>query len=103
MLLEAQQPRRCQAYEHPIRWKVHATTIPRPARGRIGSADSYDLLAKVLAVQQSKESLRHSLDAVQHVFLEPDLSRPVPTRETLQRFIAPVPPVEHQKAVHGGP
>ena len=27
----------------------------------------------------------------------------MPTRETLQRFIAPVPPIEHQKAVHGGP
>jgi hypothetical protein len=69
---------------------------PAPKKDRTPAlADLYDLLSKVFAVQQPKECFWHALDSVEHVFLEADFSRVLPTGETPQRFIPPVPPVEY--------
>jgi hypothetical protein len=45
--------------------------------------DFYDLLSKILAAQQSKESFGHALDPIQHIFLEFDLSRALPIGKPL--------------------
>src|SRR5262245_6737758 len=66
------------------------------------SADLYQLFAKIFAMQQPKKCFRHAFDSLEHVFFETDLSRSLPIGETLQSFIAPVPPVEHQKSLDAG-
>ncbi len=58
--------------------------------------------SKVFAVQQPKECFWHAFDPLKHVFFETDLPRSLPTRETLQGFASPVPPVEYQKSVDTG-
>src|SRR6516162_8969303 len=80
---------------------VIGETPPVPYLGSL-SADLYDLLSEIFAVQEPKKCFRHAFDSLEHVLFETDLSSSLPTGETLQRFIAPVPPVEHQKSVDAG-
>ena len=66
------------------------------------SADPYDLLAKVLAVQQPQKRFRHTFDPLKHILFETNFSRKLPFGETFERLISSVPPVKHQKPMNTG-
>jgi hypothetical protein len=65
--------------------------------------DLDNLLSKLLALQQSKKCLGHSLNATENIFLEADFPCLLPGGQALQCFTPPVPPVKNQKTMHAGP
>ena len=67
-----------------------------------GSDDPHDLLAEILAVQQSQKRFRHTFDPIEHILFETNFSATLPFRETSERLISSVPPVKHQKTVDAG-
>ena len=70
--------------------------------GCTGSADPYDLLAEVLAVQQPQKRFRHASDPLKYILFETNSSRKLPFGKASERLISSVPPVKHQKSVDTG-
>ena len=67
-----------------------------------GSVDPLDLLAEILAMQQSQKRFRHTLDPIEYILFETNFSCSLPFRETPERLISSVPPVKYQKTVDAG-
>jgi hypothetical protein len=67
-----------------------------------GLVDPYDLLAEILALQQSQKRFWHSFDSVDYILFETNLSCTVPFGETSERLISPMSPVKYQKPVNAG-
>ena len=79
-----------------------AATDADPDVGYTGSADPYDLLAEVFAVQQPQKRSRHTFDPLKHILFETNFSGKLPFGETFERLISSMPPVKHQKPVDAG-
>ena len=56
--------------------------------GCTGSADPYDLLAKVLAVQQPQKRFRHTFDPLKHMLFETNFPRELPFGKASERLIS---------------
>ena len=74
-----------------------AATDTDPELGCTGSADPYDLLAEVLAVQQPQKRFRHAFDPLKYILFETNFFGKLPLGETFECLISSVPPVKHQK------
>jgi hypothetical protein len=68
--------------------------------GYTGSADPYDLLAEVFAVQKPQKSFRHTFDPLKYILFETNFSRKLPFGNASERLISSVPPVKHQIRGH---
>ena len=71
-----------------------AATDTDPELGCTGSADPYDLLAEVLAVQQPQKRFRHAFDPLKYILFETNFSRKLPFGKASECLISSVPPVK---------
>ena len=58
-----------------------AATDTDPELGCTGSADPYDLLAEVLAVQQPQKRFRHAFDPLKYILFETNFFSKLPLGE----------------------
>jgi hypothetical protein len=54
--------------------------------------DPYDLLAKVLAVQQPQKRFRHAFDPLKYILFETNFSRKLPFGKASERLISSIRP-----------
>jgi hypothetical protein len=64
----------------------HAPTDANLELGCTGSADPYDLLAEVLAVQEPQKRFRHTFDPLKYILFETIFSRKLPFGKASERL-----------------
>jgi hypothetical protein len=65
------------------------------ARFDSGLSDPDNLLSKIFALQKSEKCFGHLFNPVEYVLFEANFPRLLPSGQTLQCFVSPMPPVKN--------